>query len=619
MMTTTRTADAAPVAPPADERPATRLPLAGQQEVHHWFWTFVRGNSGRITAMLTLFGLALATGLVGPRLLGHLVESVQRGTTTWRVDMVALVLVAVLAVQALLTRAAQVQTTLLGEKVLAETRESFVRRVMRLPLGTVESVGTGDLLSRATSDVDRLNEGIRLAMPRILMAAVTLTLTVVAMLLTSPVLSLLLLTGLPFAVFSTRWYRPRATRGYEELLKDEAEVLTSTHETVRGAASVEALGLAGRRIGHHGSAMDRVVRHRRRITGLQTVWYPSLDLATMVPMALTLLAGGAAYRDGRVGLAEITAMVLYLQSLNGPLVELLSWTDELQVGNAALRRILGVERLPVERSDTGAVPTGRRIRLRGVRFGYDAGREVLHGIDLDIPPGGRIAVVGTSGAGKSTLGKLLAGVHHPSAGVLEMGDVPVSAMSIGTLRREVALVTQENHVFAGSVRDNLTLPERRGPGGGTGPDDDTWGDEELWAALRTVGLEEWARTLPDGLDSPVATGETDVPAVTAQQIALARLLLADPHTLVLDEATALMDPTASRQVERSMAALLAGRSVISIAHRLDSVQDADLIAVMDSGRIVELGSHQELLEKDGAYARLWRSWTAAGGGAEAGG
>ncbi|MGW7694601.1 ABC transporter ATP-binding protein [Streptomyces asiaticus] len=619
MMTTTRTADAAPVAPPADERPATRLPLAGQQEVHHWFWTFVRGNSGRITAMLTLFGLALATGLVGPRLLGHLVESVQRGTTTWRVDMVALVLVAVLAVQALLTRAAQVQTTLLGEKVLAETRESFVRRVMRLPLGTVESVGTGDLLSRATSDVDRLNEGIRLAMPRILMAAVTLTLTVVAMLLTSPLLSLLLLTGLPFAVFSTRWYRPRATRGYEELLKDEAEVLTSTHETVRGAASVEALGLAGRRIGHHGSAMDRVVRHRRRITGLQTVWYPSLDLATMVPMALTLLAGGAAYRDGRVGLAEITAMVLYLQSLNGPLVELLSWTDELQVGNAALRRILGVERLPVERSDTGAVPTGRRIRLRGVRFGYDAGREVLHGIDLDIPPGGRIAVVGTSGAGKSTLGKLLAGVHHPSAGVLEIGDVPVSAMSIGTLRREVALVTQENHVFAGSVRDNLTLPERRGPGGGTGPDDDTWGDEELWAALRTVGLEEWARTLPDGLDSPVATGETDVPAATAQQIALARLLLADPHTLVLDEATALMDPTASRQVERSMAALLAGRSVISIAHRLDSVQDADLIAVMDSGRIVELGSHQELLEKDGAYARLWRSWTAAGGGAEAGG
>ncbi|NEW71647.1 ABC transporter ATP-binding protein [Streptomyces rhizosphaericus] len=618
-MTTTRTADGAPVAPPADQRPATRLPLAGQQEVHHWFWTFVRGNSGRITAMLTLFGLALATGLVGPRLLGHLVESVQRSTTAWRVDMVALVLVAVLAVQALLTRAAQAQTTLLGEKVLAETRESFVRRVMRLPLGTVESVGTGDLLSRATSDVDRLNEGIRLAMPRILMAAVTLTLTVVAMLLTSPLLSLLLLTGLPFAVFSTRWYRPRATRGYEELLKDEAEVLTSTHETVRGAASVEALGLAGRRIAHHGSAMDRVVRHRRRITGLQTVWYPSLDLATMVPMALTLLAGGAAYRDGRVGLAEITAMVLYLQSLNGPLVELLSWTDELQVGNAALRRILGVERLPVERSDTGAVPTGRRIRLRGVRFGYDAGREVLHGIDLDIPPGGRIAVVGASGAGKSTLGKLLAGVHHPSAGVLEIGDVPVSTMSIRTLRREVALVTQENHVFAGSIRDNLTLPERRGPGGGTGPDDDTWGDEELWTALRTVGLEEWARTLPDGLDSPVATGETDVPAVTAQQLALARLLLADPHTLVLDEATALMDPTASRQVERSMAALLAGRSVISIAHRLDSVPDADLIAVMDSGRIVELGSHHKLLQKDGAYARLWRSWSAAGGGAEAGG
>ncbi|MEU5426317.1 ABC transporter ATP-binding protein [Streptomyces olivoreticuli] len=598
---------AAPGAPEPD-----RLPLARQQDVRRWLREFVRRNPGRISAMLALFGLALVAELVGPRLLGYLVESVQKDTTVHRVDLVALAFVAVLAAQAVLSGFARAQTTLLGEKVLAETRESFVRRVMRLPLGTVESVGTGDLLSRATSDVDRLNEGIRLAMPRILLAAVTLALTVVAMLLTSPLLSLVLITGLPFAVLSTRWYRPRATSGYERLLADEAEVLASTHETVRGAASVEALGLARRRTARHGAAVGRVVGHRRRITWLQTVWYPSLDLSTMIPMALTLLAGGAAYRQGWAGLAEITAMMLYIQGLNGPLVELLSWTDELQVGNAALRRILGVERLPVERAQDGAVPDGRRIRLRDVRFGYEEGREVLHGIDLEIAPGERIAVVGTSGAGKSTLGKLLAGVHHPTTGVLEIGGAAVTAMSVETLRREVALVTQENHVFAGSVRGNLTLPEKpHEQDGGNGPGGGSWSDDELWAALETVGLADWVRALPEGLDTGIATGNVDVSPAVAQQLALARLLLADPHTLVLDEATALMDTTASRQVERSMAALLEGRSVISIVHRLDSVQDADRIAVMDGGRIVEIGSHRELLALDGAYARLWSSWSAA--------
>ncbi|WP_055697852.1 ABC transporter ATP-binding protein [Streptomyces silaceus] len=604
---TTQTTDT-PVAASGDAPGQTRLPLAGRPEVAHWFWTFVRHNRGRITAMLTLFCLALVAGLVGPRLLGHLVESVQRGTSAFRVDVIALAFVGILAAQAVLTRFAQVQTTLLGEKVLAEIRESFVRRVTRLPLGTVESVGTGDLLSRATSDVDRLNDGIRLALPRILMAAVTLVLTVAAMLLTSPLLSLSLLIGLPLAVFSTRWYRPRANRGYEHLLRDEAEVLASTHETVRGAATVESLGLGRRRLAHHGDAVAQIVRHRQRITWLQTIWYPALDLSTMLPLAVTLLAGGAAYRADLVGLAEITAMVLYVQSLNGPLVELLSWTDELQIGNAALRRILGVERLPVERSDQGAVPDGRDIRLRGVRFEYEAGREVLHGIDLDIAPGERIAVVGTSGAGKSTLGKLLAGVHHPTEGVLEIGGAPVERMSVDTLRREVALVTQENHVFAGTLRSNMTLPERAPR---TAGDDTGWSDADLWSALRTVGLEEWVRSLPEGLDTPIATDGTDVPAATAQQLALARLLLADPHTLVLDEATALMDPSASRQVERSMAALLVGRSVISIVHRLDSVQGADRIAVMDGGRIVEIGSHAELLRLEGAYARLWSSWSVA--------
>ncbi|MFI5981974.1 ABC transporter ATP-binding protein [Streptomyces sp. NPDC051555] len=601
-----------------------RLPLADRAAVRRWIGVFVRGEARRLTLTFALFAAALVASLVGPQLLGHLVESVKDGTTAGRVDTLALVFVAILVGHALLARAARTQATLLGERVLARTREDFVRRVLGLPLSEVESVGTGDLLSRATTDADRLNESIRQAVPRIALAAVTLVFTIAAILLTSPLLALGLLAGVPFAALSTWWYRPRATRAYERLLAEEAEVLAATHETTRGAATVEALGLGPRQMRRHGAAVDRVVRTRQRTTWLQTVWFPSLDLATMVPMALTLLIGGLAYQRGEVGLAELTAVVLYVQALGEPLNDLLTWTDELQIGNAALRRILGVDLLPREEPRPPAPTDGHAIRLDGVGFGYGAGPEVLAGIDLEIAPGERLVVVGASGAGKSTLGKLLAGVHLPTRGTVSIGGADLTTLPVGQLRREIVLVTQEQHVFTGTVRDNLTLA-RDGAAPDPAPDPDPAAatdptsdpapdpvaDAALWDALETVLLGDWARSLPEGLDSEIGPGAAPVTASHAQQLALARLLLSDPYALVLDEATALLDSTASRRVERSLAALIEGRTVISIVHRLDSVRDADRIAVMDHGSIVELGSHDALLAADGAYAALWRSWDAA--------
>ncbi|MGI5340826.1 ABC transporter ATP-binding protein [Streptomyces sp. CA-181903] len=592
----------APTGPPGAPG---RLPLADRAAARAWIGEFVRADAPRLTLTFGLFAAALVAGLTGPRLLGHLVESVKAGTTTGRVDLLALAFVGILVVHALLARAARTQATLLGERVLARTRENFVRRVLGLPLSEVESVGTGDLLSRATNDADRLNESIRQAVPRIALAAVTLVFTFAAILLTSPLLALGLLAGVPFAVLSTWWYRPRATRAYERLLAQEADVLAVTLETARGAATVEALGLGPRQSRRHGAAVDAVVRTRQRTTWLQTIWFPSLDLATMVPMALTLLIGGLAYQRGAVGLGELTAVVLYVQALGEPLNDLLTWTDELQIGNAALRRILGVNRLPREEPRPPAPTEGHAIRLEGVGFGYGPGREVLSGIDLDIASGERLVVVGASGAGKSTLGKLLAGVHHPTRGSVRIGGAEVTDLPVEQLRREIVLVTQEQHVFTGTVRDNLTLALDDADGAHAPA------DERLWEALETVLLADWARTLPAGLDSEIGPGAAPVSPSAAQQLALARLLLSDPHALVLDEATALLDSTASRRVERSLAALIEGRTVISIVHRLDSVRDADRIAVMDHGRIVELGSHEELLSADGAYAALWRSWEAA--------
>jgi ABC-type multidrug transport system fused ATPase/permease subunit len=274
--------------------------------------------------------------------------------------------------------------------------------------------------------------------------------------------------------------------------------------------------------------------------------------------------------------------------------------DELQVGAASLARLLGVACVPNDRTPTGRVPDDERLSARDVRFSYDGDRDVLHGVDLTLGAGERLAMVGPSGAGKSTLGRLLAGVHAPRTGSVTIGRVGLTELPLAELRGHVALVTQEHHVFVGTVRENLALAL----------DDPAalHDDAPLRAALGAVDALDWVDALPDGLDTVVGSGGRALTPAQAQQVALARLVLADPHTLVLDEATSLIDPRAARHLERSLAAVLEGRTVVAIAHRLFSAHDADRVAVVEDGRITELGSHDELVDRDGSYAALWRSW-----------
>ncbi len=572
------------------------LPIASGPELRGQARTLARRHRRGLLGVVGLHAAAAASGLAGPPILGRLVESVRQGTTDAHVDKLVLVLACFLLAQTVVTWLARRASFVLSEKMFAELREDFMRRVLALPLSTVERAGTGDLISRTTADVDAMARTIRFAVPETLIAAVTSILTVGAAVWISPAAALPCIVGVPALVIGTRWYLKRAPAGYLWERAAYATLAGTVGETVEGGRTVEALGLNEERVRRVDADLTEAYRAERRTLFLRTVWFPTAEFAYVLPVAAALGWGGWLVSSGHATLGEVTAVALYVVQLADPVDRLISWLDEIQVGTTSFARLVGVARVPADRAATGDSPEDDHLVAEAVRYAYVDDRDVLHGIDLDLEPGERVAVVGPSGAGKSTLGRLLAGIHPPRRGRVVVGGVRLVDLPLDTLRKEVALVTQEQHVFVGTLDENLSLAR---PGAT---------EEQLVGALAAVEALEWVRTLPQGRGTVVGAGGYPLTPAQAQQLALARLVLADPHTLVLDEATSLLDPRAARHLERSLASVLEGRTVVAIAHRLHTAHDADRVAVVEDGLLEEIGTHDELVARRGSYAALWDSW-----------
>lgn len=566
-----------------------RLPLADGRTVAREMFRALRGRRWQIPLLVAIFAAAAAAGIVPPIALGRIVDALTAGSTdAGLVWMAGAVMAASVVAGAVLTAVGVIAAARILESVLADLREKMVDAAFRLPQSRVERAGVGDVVSRTGDDVAEVAEAIPGVVPAITGSLFTIVITFAGLAIIDPRYALALLIILPVHVYAVRRYLREAPSLYAGERAAMAERARHLLDALRGIDSVRAYDLSERHLHRIGQASWSVVRWSMHARTVLNAFFARLNLAEFIGMAALLVVGFLLVGSGEGSIGGTTAAMLLFLRLFGPINELLIVIDELQSALASLSRIVGAG---LAQDDPGAraehrAPDDADVRVERLSHSYVDGHPALEDVDLLIPAGTTTALVGASGAGKTTLGALIAGIHRPSAGVI---DTP----------EDIVLVTQDVHVFEATLRDNLTLAR---------PDAD---DHGLRAALLDVGAGALLARLADGLDEQIHPGALS-PA-EAQQIALARVVLADPAVVILDEATAEAGSSDADRLEEAALRVVEGRTALMIAHRLSQAEAADHVVVLSHGRVREQGTHDHLRTAGGEYAALWQAWQIRGG------
>jgi ATP-binding cassette subfamily B protein len=594
-------------------QPGGHLTLERGARVADWSWRrtarrvamlarLAAPYKARTTLAIASLLAATLTSLAPPYLAKLAVDSGVR-TNDLRTLVVVVVAFALAGAVALAASSAQTYFTgWTGERILADLRTALFRHLQRLSLGFYERNRAGVIISRLTNDVDALDQLVTDGVTTLVQNTLVLVGSAIILFFLDWRLALATLIVLPFMAAATALFRVHSSRAYRAVRERLGLVTATLAEDIAGMRAVQAFTREAANERHFREVNDRYREANYRTVVTNGLYFPFVDLLSTAATAIVLGYGGYLYFDGEVTLGTLLAFMLYLSNFFDPIQQLSQLYNTFLSAVAALDKIMDVlDEAPevVDRPGAEELPriTGH-VRFEHVRFGYGEGVEVLHGIDLDVPAGTTVALVGHTGAGKSTIAKLLARFYDPREGRITIDGVDVRDVTQESLRAQLGIVPQEGFLFAGSVRDNIAFGR---------PDAHP---EEVEAAAQTVGAHEFILRLPEGYETELGERGVRLSIGQRQLVAFARALLADPRILILDEATSSVDIGTERRIETALRQLLEDRTAFVIAHRLSTIRDADRIVVLEHGRVVEQGSHAELIARRGLYTELYGDWAA---------